>query len=303
LANLQVSDAGSYSVVVTNSAGSTQSNVALLDVVPPRLFALSCRAKVGAGGDALIPGFIIGGTGSRQILVRASGPALAGVSGVLAQPQLKLYRVGETNPIVTNTGWSSGPAAETAALQAAFTAANLSQYPNGSADCALLATVNAGSAYTATVSGVGGATGVVLVEVYESGAGDARLAALSCRAQVGTNDDILINGFIILGSAPRQVIVRAKGPGLDGVAGVLAQPTLKLFDAAGVKLAENIGWGTAPNSDAVLAATTSVGLQPFAPGSADCAILTTLSPGGYTAQIAGLNGTTGVALIEVYEVP
>src|SRR5204863_95147 len=109
---------------------------------------------------------IVGGSGSRQVVVRASGPAIQGLSGTLAQPQLQLYQVGISNPIATNVGWSSGTAANTSALQAAFTQASLPPFPAGSADCALLATLPPGG-YTAQVSGLNNTTGVALIEVYE----------------------------------------------------------------------------------------------------------------------------------------
>jgi NHL repeat len=299
-------DQGGTIYVADAASGSIRIGVLTTPTTPSdaRLFAISCRARVGSGGDILIPGIIIGGTGTRQIVVRAGGPAIQGVSGTLAKPQLQLYRVGTSTPIATNTGWSSGTVAERLALQAAFTTANLPEYPVGSADCALLATVEAGAAYTATVSGVDGTTGVALVEVYEIGAaGTARMTALSCRAQVGTGGDVLIPGLIILGTTPRQVIIRAKGPGIQDVAGVLAQPTLALYNGAGVKLAENTGWITAVNAAAIASATDAVGLAPLAAAAADCAILTTLAPGGYTALVSGVNNTSGVALIEIYEVP
>lgn len=303
IGTVNAGNAGSYTVTITYPGGSTTSNPAVLTVSDSRLFAISCRAQVGAGGDVLIPGIIIGGTGSRQMVVRVSGPSIQGVAGTLARPELKLYQVGNSTPIATNTGWSSGTPAATAALQAAFASVNLPQYPVGSADCALLVTVNAGAAYTAVVSGVNGTGGVALVEVYEIGAGNARMTALSCRAQVGTDGNILIPGIIINGASSKQVIIRAKGPGIVGVPGVLAQPTLALYNGSGVKIAENTRWNTASNAAAIAAATTAIGLDPLTMGSGDCAFLVTLAPGGYTAQVSGLNRTTGVALIEVYEVP
>ncbi|HEX2853552.1 MAG TPA: hypothetical protein VHO24_09955 [Opitutaceae bacterium] len=277
--------------IVTHSVGNS------------RLYALSCRAQVGTGGDILIPGVIIGGTGSRQLVVRAGGPAIQNVAGTLARPRLELYKVGVSTPVATNVGWDTGTLSETAALRAAFTATGLPQYADNSADCALIATVNAGEAYTATISGVNSTTGVGLVELYEVGAGTARMTAISCRAQVGTGGGILIPGIIISGTTPKQVIIRAKGPSIVGVAGLLAQPKLTVYDGAGVQLATNTGWTTSPDVAAITAATTACGLIPFPAGSADSAVLLTLPPGGYTAHVSGANGTTGVALVEVYEVP
>ncbi|HEX2853550.1 MAG TPA: hypothetical protein VHO24_09945 [Opitutaceae bacterium] len=305
--SLTATTPGFYTVAVTNSSGTTTSNAAIVTAnassETARLYAISCRARVGTGGDILIPGMLIGGSGQRQVLVRAGGPAIQGVNGVLAQPQLAFYQVGISTPVATNSGWSSGSASATSALQAAFSAANLPAYPTGSADCALIATVSAGAAYTATVSGVGNGTGVGLVEVYELGAGSARIVALSCRARVGTGDDVLIPGIIVAGDSAKTLIVRAKGPGIEGVAGTLAQPKLELFTGAGVRIAENTGWMNAPNVAAISAATAAAGLSPLSPGAADCAIVATLPPGGYTAKVSGVNGSSGVALVEVYEVP
>ena len=305
LANVAATDAGNYSVVVSNTAGSVTSAAATLTVNGTRLSAISCRAVVGTGGDVLIPGIIIGGTGSKQVIVRASGPALIfqGVTGTLAQPQLSLYS-GST-VIAQNIGWSSGTAANTSALQAAITQVGLSQFPSGSADCALLATLAPG-VYTAIISGVNNSTGVALVEVYELGTGSSNLSAISCRAVVGAGGNVLIPGIIVNGTGQKKVLVRVSGPALIplGVTGTLAQPQLSLYSGSTV-IAQNIGWssGSATDISALQAAVTQLGLTPFPAGSADCALLATLSPGGYTAIISGVNNTTGVALIEVYEVP
>lgn len=306
LDSVGLADAGSYSVTVTDSTGTLTSNSATFAVSSPtptsdsRLCAISCRAVVGTGGDVLIPGIVIAGSGQRQVVVRAKGPSIEGVSVPLAQPQLKLYQVGVTTPIAENLGWSSGTTANTNALKAAFTQTGLPAFPDGSADCALLATLDAGKSYTAIISGANGTTGVALAEVYELGNSSARMSAISCRARVGTGEDILIPGISILGSSPKQVIIRAAAP--QDVAGPLARPHLKVFGGP-VKLAENTGWSTAANAAEVSAATAACGLLPFTPGSADCAILVTLPPGGYTVHVSGLNSTTGVTLIEVYEVP
>lgn len=264
---------------------------------------LATRAYVGTGGDVLIPGIAIAGSGQKRLIVRASGPALAGqgVGGTMARPQLRLYH-GATE-IAANIGWSSGDSTNTSALQAAFAQVGLPPFPLGSADCGLLATVNPG-AYTAIVSGVSETTGVALVEVYELGTSGARLAAISCRARVGTGDDVLIPGITIAGTGAKQVIVRAAGPALaaQGVAGALAQPSLEIYGATG-KMAENSGWSSAGNSAELRAAMVAAGLTPFPDGSADSAILITLGAGNYTAKVSGLNNTVGIALVEVYEVP
>lgn len=270
------------------------SALAVLNAQPTRLSNLSVRAQSG-GTEVLITGFTIGAGEDKTVLVRAVGPTLAtfGVEGVLADPKIELFR-GSTK-LMENDNFSAADAS-------AFTAVGAFELPAGGKDAALVAKLSPGG-YSVQVTGVGGSRGVALVEIYEVGASGTRLINLSTRAQVGTGGNILIPGLIVLGTTPKQLIVRAKGPSIQGVSGVLAQPTLAIYSSAGVKVAENTGWSTAANAAAIAAATTAVGLQPFTAGSADCAILGSLPPGGYTAQISGLNNTTGVALIEVYEVP
>ncbi|HEX2853547.1 MAG TPA: M64 family metallopeptidase [Opitutaceae bacterium] len=305
---LTAANAGAYRVEVANGRGTLISNTATLSIgtstpSDARLYAISCRAVVGTGGDVLIPGIIVGGSGDRQVVVRAKGPSITGVPLVLAQPRLTLHEVGVATPIAVNNGWDSGTLAETNALRTAFTQAGLGQFPDGSADCAVLATLRAGHGYTAVISGAGpNPTGIALVEVFEVGTGTARLSAISCRARVGTGDDVLIPGIIILGTTPKQVLLRASAP--IGVSDTLAQPRLTLFDSSGAQIATNAGWGSSPTAaQAIFSATVACGLANFPENSANSAILATLPPGGYTAHVSGVGNTTGVALIEVYEVP
>ena len=133
-----------------------------------------------------------------------------------------------------------------------------------------------------------------------------RLANISSRALVGTNANVEIAGFVITGppGTTEQVLIRGAGPSLSpfGISGFLAQPILTLYDASGKQLATNTGWNTASNAANIASAFTATGAFAFPLDSADSAILTNLSPGSYTAQIVGLNGSTGVALAEVYEV-
>lgn len=130
----------------------------------------------------------------------------------------------------------------------------------------------------------------------------SRLLNLSLRSVAGPGDQTLTAGFVIGGQTNKTVLVRAVGPSLAqfGVTGALADPQLKLFDGASRSIAENNDWG----GSAALAATfTSVGAFGLPPGSRDAALLTSLAPGSYTAQVSGVNNSTGVALVEVYEVP
>jgi hypothetical protein len=136
------------------------------------------------------------------------------------------------------------------------------------------------------------------------GAGSASLVNLSTRAQVGTGANILIPGFEIGGTGTETLLIRADGPALSqfGVQGVLAQPSLTVFDSTGTPVASNAGWGTNPNPSLVSNAAISAGAFPLEAGSADCALVVSLPNGSYTAEVSGVGGTTGVALAEIYEI-
>ncbi len=122
---------------------------------------------------------------------------------------------------------------------------------------------------------------------------------------MGAGSNLLIPGFVITGNGTETLLIRADGPALSqfGVAGVLAKPSLSVFDNSQSVIASNTGWGS--NSDPMLIASTgsSVGAFPLAAGSADSAEIVSLAPGAYTAQVSGVNNPTGVALAEVYAVP
>ncbi len=302
--------AGTYACVATNPAGSTTSSAATVAIDNTadigRLVNISCRATVGTQASILIAGFVVGGagtSGAEPLLLRGSGPALIpfGVMGTLPDPQLQLY----SGPTLlgTNDAWGgSAQIASTAAAVGAF-----AWNSPASHDAALLEQLSAG-AYTAQVAGESGDTGVALAEVYDATpagaytAAAARIVNISARVQVGTGGDILIAGFAIGGSTSRTVLVRASGPALVpfGVPGTLPDPLLQLYSGSTVILS-NKGWGGNPQ---IASAASSVGaFQWSSPMSADSALLVTLPPGAYTAQVSGASGDTGVALVEVYEVP
>ncbi|MBE2212397.1 MAG: immunoglobulin domain-containing protein, partial [Opitutaceae bacterium] len=116
------------------------------------------------------------------------------------------------------------------------------------------------------------------------------LANLSTRAEVGTGDDIIIAGFVVTGSGPKRVLVRAVGPGLNrfGVSGTLADPVLRLVGDSGT-IAENDDWFT-PDGEALKLAFREVYAFGLAEASLDSALVATLPPGKYTAQVSGKDG-------------
>jgi sugar lactone lactonase YvrE len=320
LSNVQPSEAGSYSVVVTNSQGSATSaaaELALTTAASPRLINISTRAYVGTGASIAIAGFVVTGPAgsTEQVLVRGVGPTLAsyGITGYLAQPTLTLFNSAGV-PIASNTGWGTGGNA--AQIAAAATACGAFALPSGSADCALLATLPPGS-YTAEVTGAAGTTGIALAEVYEYGAGSAQLVNISTRASVGTSADVEIAGFVISGTQPMEVLLRAIGPTLSefSLSGTLAQPSLNLINAGSTTVATNTvwtsnpvpmnggGWSSISTQANITSAAAEVGAFALSSSSADSSLLITLSPGAYTSVVSGVGGTSGIALAEVYEVP
>ena len=133
-----------------------------------------------------------------------------------------------------------------------------------------------------------------------------QLTNVSARAQVGTGNGVLIAGFVISGTTNKTVLIRGIGPALAtyGVAGVLPDPRLDIYASGNsTPIYTNIGWGTggSANTAALTAAFTSTGaFQLTNTSSNDSALLISLPPGVYSAQVKGASGDTGVALIEVY---
>ncbi len=305
LNNLTTAANATYSVVVGNGTETVTSAGAVLLVaapVPGRLINLSVRTNAGTGDQTLIAGFVVSGSGNKQVLVRAIGPTLQsvfGVDGVLTDPQLALYR--GNAQLAGNAGWGGNPA-----LATAFTQVGAFALGAASRDAALLSPLAAGG-YSAQVASSSGRTGVALVEAYDAdpASSNSRFINLSARTVAGTGDQTLIAGFVISGNVPRTLLIRGIGPALAlfGVEGTLANPRLELrtrINNQDTLVAANAGWAGNP---ALSSASAQVGAFALPAGSADAALLITLTPGSYTAQVTGAGGATGVALVEIYEVP
>ena len=291
--------------------GADQTILELTAPFDSRLINISCRANVGGESNALITGFVVGGggtSGAVPLLIRGSGPALAafGITGPLADPEIKLFATSQNSLMLSkNDGWGGLPSiVSEAASVGAFAWASSTSH-----DAALAPSLGSGS-YTANVFGESGDSGVALTEVYDAtpaaevGPTTPRLINISARNQVGTGGSVLIAGFVVGGTTPKTVLIRASGPALAPfrVTGTLPDPKLQLFgsDSPGLTLASNTGWG-----GNVQIATAAAWVGAFSWGglaTADSAILTTLPPGAYTAQVSGASGDSGVALVEVYEV-
>ena len=304
-------DAGTFSISVSNSAGSILSALATLTVNPvgpaSRLSGLSVRTTLAARQTVTV-GFTMTGTQTKPVLVRAVGPSLApfNIADRMADPSLVLFNAASPPVrIAGNDDWFGASAiANTSAALGAFAFASAF-----SLDAALIRDISGG--HTVEVSGSplaansAATAGTVIVEVYDAGSGNSpRLTSLSALNRVGTGANILIAGFSLSGSGDKRLLIRGIGPSLAAppfnLTGVLADPKLELYTATAAP--ERIGLND--TYDASLAPVfASVGSFALVPGSRDAAFIVNLPPGGYTVQVSGADGGTGVAIVEVYELP
>ena len=269
-----------------------------------RLINLSIRVDLTDSTDEFTLGFVIGGAdtqGTKPLVVRAAGPSLAafGLTNVLQDPRLEFYTA--TTKVGENDNW--GGLEATRAVMAQVGAFPLSG--PASRDAALSLPALAKGANSAKILGTG--AGTVLAELYDATPtanfteATPRLVNVSVLKHIGAG---LTAGFVIGGNSPRTVLVRAIGPTLGtdpfGVPGVVADPQLTLF-AGTAQVGFNDNWG---GSGTLTAAFAQVAAFPLSgPLSRDAALLVTLQPGNYTAQVTGTGGSTGKALVEIYEVP
>ncbi|MDQ3626506.1 MAG: hypothetical protein M3372_05200, partial [Verrucomicrobiota bacterium] len=251
---------------------------------------ISTRLPVEAGENVLIGGFIITGSVPKKVIIRGIGPSLTakGIAGALADPTLELNKPDGTT--VFNDSWKED--------QTAVEASGVP--PERDEEAAIVATLPPG-AYTATVRGKANGTGVGLVEVYDlEAAAASTLANISTRDRVQTGENVMIGGFILGGSNNVTLVaVRGLGPSLNdqGITDALADPTLDLRDANGERMIFNDNWQDDADSAAQL---TAKGIEPKA--AAEAAIYTILPPGNYTAIVTGKDGTSGVGLVELFNV-
>ena len=281
---------GTGSCTVTMNAATTVSATFNANSNPARLGNLSTRGDVLSGADVMIGGFVISGSTPKTVIVRGIGPSLAnfGITNALSNPTLTLVRSSDQSTVAVNDDW--GTASNAAQIQADGFA------PSDARESAILITLDPG-AYTAIVSGVSGATGVGLAEVYEIDHPDVPLINISTRGHVGSNTDVMIGGFVITGSASQTVVVRGIGPSLAnfGIPSPLQNPRLQLVRMSdGATIATNDDW----QSDASASQVQADGFAPSDPREA--AIKITLPPGAYTAIVSGADGGSGTGMVEVY---
>jgi hypothetical protein len=261
------------------------------NATPSHVVNISTRMNVGIKDDVLIGGFVVKGSSSqvKTLILRAIGPSLikAGIAGAMRDPMIELHAANGAT-LATNDNW----AVSTQANQIATSGLA----PKDPHEAALVATLTPGS-YTAIVRGVRNTTGVALIEAYETDSTANRLVNVSTRGRVGVGDSVLIGGMIVRGSKSKKVVLRALGPSLSkaGVSGVLANPALELHNSSGALMTTNDNWGTSPQANQI----TASGLAPE--NGLESAMIATLAPGNYTAIVRGANNSTGVGIVEAYD--
>ncbi len=277
--------ATAFNTAGIESAFSTEVSYLVPGQIPSFLVNVSTRAFVETGDLVMIGGFILTTDAPKKVVLRAIGPSLAdaGVSQALEDPTLDLVNSSGA-VIASNDDWRTG----------GEDLIPLGLAPTDDRESALIATLPQG-AYSAIVRGKAGTGGVALVEIYDLDMNNGRVANISTRARVETGDNVMVGGFILAGTNPSPVIARAIGPSLaaSGVSDPLLDPVLELYDANGSLIFMNDNWRSDQESQII--ATT---VPPT--DDREAAIVATLPAGAYSGIVRGANGSSGVALFEVY---
>jgi hypothetical protein len=267
---------------------------------------ISTRSFVQTGEHVMIGGFIVQGSGPKSVIIRAIGPELAqyGISDALANPKLELYN-GTGALIGTNDDWQTTIIGGVITSNQVSDIQNSGHVPTAASESAIIADLQPGN-YTAIVRGVINLNGVALVEVYDLDSdASSSLGNISTRSFVQTGEHVMIGGFIVQGSGPKSVIIRAIGPELAqyGISDALANPKLELYNGTGALIGTNDDWQTTIIGGVITSNQVSdiqnSGHVPTA--ASESAIIADLQPGNYTAIVRGVSNTTGVALVDVYD--
>ena len=271
---------------IPNAIGGDGADIGAVELTGAILVNISTRLRVEAGNNSMIGGFIITGTEPKTVIVRGLGPSLP-LPGALADPTIEVHGAsGEL--LATNDNWRDADSSQQI-LDSGLA-------PPYDLEAALWGIINPGS-YTVILNGKNESTGIGLFEVYDlNQTENPRLGNISTRGFVGTDNEVLVSGTIIIGSHPTRVLVRAIGPSLIsfGVPDALPDPTLELHNSDGSLLQSNDNWRD--DHEAEIIAT---GIPPT--NDMESAIVRDLSPGSYTAIVRGQNRSTGIGLVEVYD--
>jgi CSLREA domain-containing protein len=279
---------------IPNPAGGDGTDIGAFEVqtVGSVLGNISTRVRVLTGDNALIGGMIATGTAPKKVIIRALGPTLTdlGLPGALSDPTLELFQ--GNSPVGVNDDWKNG--------SQQLEIANSGFAPNKDAESAIIATLTPNQNYTAIVRGKNGETGIGVVEAFDlDQAAPSKLANISTRGFVDVDDKVMIAGLIVIpaNGGSVKVLVRALGPTLGdfGVPGSLADPTLDLVSSNGTVIRSNNNWKTSQQ--------TEIEAAQLGPAhEEEAALVEFLPPAAYTAIVRGNNRTTGVGLVEVYNI-
>jgi hypothetical protein len=265
--------------------------------IPGLVGNVSTRLPVGTGDDALIEGFIVQGPqgSAKKILVRAIGPSLLpfGINDALANPTLEIHDSSGAT-VATNNDWKTTETGGLITGDQSGEIAGSGLAPGNDLESAIIANLAPGS-YTAVVRGAGNGVGTGVVDAYDlSAASPAKLANIATRGLVQAGDKLMIAGFIVQ-NAPVRTVVRAIGPSLlaFGINNALQDTTLQLRDQNGAIVRENDNWRSDQSQE-----LEESELQPS--HDLEAALIATIQPGQYTAQVRGKNDTSGIGVVQVY---
>ncbi|HTO02305.1 MAG TPA: endo-1,4-beta-xylanase, partial [Opitutus sp.] len=305
-----------YTLTLTVSDGRDTSAAATVTVTvyaagqsTSRLVNIATRAYCSTGNNVTIGGFVISGSARKRVLVRGVGPSLTGQgipqSEALLDPTIELYKGGEV--LYSNDNWGAASnASEIPVIAAQIGAAALA--PTDTASSALLVDLDPG-VYSFIARGKNGTSGIVLLEVYDADptTSPSKFVNIATRAYATTGNGVTIGGFVISGSLPKQVLLRAVGPTLEdlgiGRADLLADPTIALYRAGeSTPFETNDDWGTNANAALITSIGARIGANALAGSDTrTSALLLTLNPGVYSFIASGKNGASGIVLVEVYD--
>jgi hypothetical protein len=269
--------------------GQETTNISTLSTT--NFVNLSTRGLVGKNDEVLIGGFTIPAGPPMTLYIRGLGPSLTddGVVNALSDPQLKLAQYPGTNPVeIINHNWMDA--------ENVTDILELDLPPENELESAILTTLPPGG-YTIILSNeLDGPPAVGLIEIYDvtENCTNCRLTNLSSRGLVSLGDELMIGGLIISGPADKSVFVRALGPSLPGIESPLLDPVLKLVSGSGEEALIN-NWMDSANA----AIFSSLGLPAI--DTLEASELYKLRSGAHTFHITGADGTSGVALLEIYE--
>src|SRR6266487_1426068 len=288
------------------AATNTNQVLSVTDVGPPSLGNISTRSFVQSGENVMIGGFIVQGTGPKRVIIRAIGPELTqyGITNALANPTLELHNAAGAL-IGSNDNWQMTILGGIITTNQVSDIQNSGHAPTAASESAIIANLQPGN-YTAIVRGVSNTNGVALVEVYDlNSAASSSLGNISTRSFVQSGENVMIGGFIVQGTGPKRVIIRAIGPELTqyGITNALANPRLELHNRTGAVIGSNDDWQTTILGGVITANQVSeIQTSGHVPTAAsESAIIANLQLGNYTAIVRGINNTNGVALVEVYD--